>query len=165
MAKQQIEWSVSELIHLKRFCNNISITKDVITLFLDMLISNAKSRTGISAEDIKKYNKEFYDYLNEYFDKNEFLDARDDSEEFKKLCLLFKVPILKNNLRSDEKMNLNGPIKNTPESEQASVSVTHLDCLDLFNNLSTTEKIKFIMEFQNAQIKLTPSEILGIKSL
>ena len=57
MSKQQIEWCVSELIHLKRFCNNISITKDVITLFLDMLISNAKSRTGISAIAIKEYMK------------------------------------------------------------------------------------------------------------
>ena len=165
MSKQQIEWCVSELIHLKRFCNNISITKDVITLFLDMLISNAKSRTGISAIAIKEYNKEFYDYLNKYFDENEFLDASDDSKEFKKLCLLFKIPILKNNLRSEEKMNLNGPTKNTPSNEQAPISVTHLDCLELFNNLSTTEKIKFIMEFQNAEIKLTPSEILSIKSL
>jgi len=43
-------------------------------------------------------------------------------------------------------------------------SYTHKDCLEMFDKLSPEEKIKFITEFQNIEIKLNPREILVFKS-
>lgn len=194
MSNKQIEWSISELMNLKLLCDNWPVDKNIITSFIDILISNAKARTGISIKEIKDYNKEFYEHLDTYFNEKTNLSISDNSEEFKKLCLMFKVPVITNNSKEENKLMVDntkarengyfpskpkgGDIKvretgnilsrsnvqATTKDETETISATHIDCLNLFNTLSTEEKIKFIMEFQNIEIKLSPSEILVFKS-
>lgn len=180
MANNQIEWCISELINIKEFPDKLPITKDSITSFVDILISNAKARTGITEKNIKEYNKLFYEHLDFYFrTEKSLLDV--NSDEFKKLCSMFKVPVIKNNIRSEEDM-LPGPRPRDNENFSANTKgceplehggigfipgervYTHEDCMDIFSKLSTTEKIKFIMELQNVEIKLSPAEILVFKS-
>ena len=184
MANNQIVWCISELTNIKEFPDKYPITKESILSFVDILVSNAKARTGIGEKRIKEYNQLFYEHLAFYFrTENSILDVNGD--EFKKLCSMFKVPVIKNDLRSEKEMlpgedkipkiRHTGNIMDSPKggmnmeliknrSVEEKKILSHKDCLEMFNHLSTEEKIKFIMEFQNIEIKLTPNEILVFKS-
>lgn len=147
-----ITWELSELKNVKHLCARDMISSDNINWFLRTIISNASARTNIPVDDIIAYNHEFYSYFEQVFSKEKIISGK--SDEFKKLCSLFKIPILKKTLRSEEEMVL------TERKEES----THIDCLELFNTLSTEEKIKFVIAFQSAEIKLSPAEILKFKS-
>lgn len=221
-----IEWCNSELINIKEYPEKFPITKESLLSYVNILISNAATRTGVSKDTIKKYNNLFYEWLEFYFKTKRYLDVSDDSEEFNKLCLLFKVPVIKNSMNSKVKMSIgdvrekreeelldypenaeellsnpdnNSSIqKNNIRSEENMIPgpkprdnenisdnskrceptdycgigflpekqiYTHKDCMEIFNKLSTEEKIKFVVNFQEVEIKLSPSDILVIKSL
>ena len=133
---------------------------------------------NIKYEEIVSSNKDFFDYLEKLENSNKIFSTF--SEEFEKLCNLLKVPVIKNNSRSCDTMAI-GDVRerreedllsydsellsnNLNENQDEQRHYTHMDCLNLFNKLSAEEKIKFILEFQNVEIKLTPSEIVALKS-
>lgn len=168
MANCEIKWCISELMNLKLLTDNWPVDKELLTSFVDILISKATAETGISIKDIKEYNKEFYDYIENYFNKSKWLSLSDNSKEFSKLCFMFKLPTINNSERSSSEMIL-GDAKEMKRRGYNKVSsqptYTHTDCLKMFNKLSPEEQVKFVLNFQNIEIKLSPSDILVIKSL
>lgn len=177
-----IVWEESELKNISGFAESNTLTPDTIKRFATLLIKNASARTNIRYEEIVSSNKDFFDYLEKLENSKKIFSTF--SEEFEKLCNLLKVPVIKNNSRSRDTMAL-GDVRERREedllnydydsdSELLSSNLnqgqdeqrhyTHIDCLSLFNKLSAEEKIKFILEFQNVEIKLTPSEIVALKA-
>lgn len=190
MNNTNVKWVESELKNIRKFNSAELISIHNIDAFSKILITNASSRTNISKDYIIEKNAEFYNYLTELSKSYEVIHY--DSEELKKLCSLFKIPIINDNPRNKERMSIGNvrekreeEILNYPQNAEDIMNnskggspmerggigfipgesvYTHVDCMDIFNKLSAVEKIKFIMEFQNVEIKLSPAEILVFKS-
>jgi len=146
MANNQIVWCISELTNIKEFPDKYPITKESILSFVDILVSNAKARTGIGEKRIKEYNQLFYEHLAFYFRTEKYLDV--NSEKFKTLCSMFKVPVIKNNIRSDSIMTI-GDVRerreddllNYPNNAEELLSKSYNKVHDIKNNIGGKEEM------------------------
>ena len=180
MGNPLIVWEESELKNISGFAKSDKLTSDNVKQFACLLIKNAATRTNVEYEEIVSLNANFFLYLEELSKCNKVFSVF--SDEFKKLCSLLKVPVIKNNSRSDNIMII-GDVRekreeellnydsdselltnNLNETQEEEELYTHTDCLNLFNKLNPAEKLKFIMEFQNTEIKLTPPQLIAFKS-
>lgn len=161
MSSNDIIWQESELKNIINFSKDEKISLDDINSFLHPIIRNASVRTRISQEEIKERNSNFFIYLEKTFNTTKQISIC--SEEFETLCSMIKVPVIKNNIRSDSIMAI-GEVRERHEEEVFENNKTAEDCLDLFELLSNEEKIKFVLAFENVKIKLSPSEILKLLS-